>query len=441
MSVISISPVLGTAILVIVAAVAAATVVGHVDAFSLSPPVTNTGSMLTVSTTTTTTTPTLTTRSSRGTVMTLGMSSAAASFGDDDNHHHHHESSNKDHPLNKHLPGDFRRRAEFTDLEPIEESSDRRRRIQRETINSNKFVKHGESLWELRKLQQKLSHKLIKAINTGLRDRESEIREQLREAEKQDPEIVYKMELLRMRQAKSEGRDDDAREHGEKAFAARSCLPQFGLEGLWVGKYGQHGYEMINVTYHGDLLLAYKVTGDANVPRGELTFQADLSPLPPRIVGTGSSPTSTVPAAEPLQPISLTEKAAKKWGTTQLPRHKGLGQVAEPGFSNNQWMDGQLIIIGEEYFSFAWVPIEQQIFFGRPSPELALKMLRESGAASVASRPTFDEPPAIDSDVQILKDFAASCFEKTAEVEEEELSGDSFSCIWSGIDTEECYFQ
>lgn len=215
---------------------------------------------------------------------------------------------------------------------------------------------------------------------------------------------------------------------------SRFCFP-------FLKRYGHHGYEMINVTYHGDLLLAYKVTGDKNVPMGELSFQVDLSPLPLRIVGTATSPTSTTPATEPLQPISLTENAAKKWGTKQLPRHKGLGQVAEAGFSNNQWMDGQLIIIGEDYFSFAWVPIEQQIFFGRPSPELALKMLRESGASTVAPGKAWETPPTMDSDVRVLKDFVASCLEKTMETEEEELSGDSFSCIWRGMDTEECYFQ
>ena len=35
---------------------------------------------------------------------------------------------------------------------------------------------------------------------------------------------------------------------------------------------------MINVTYVGDTLIAFKVTGDKNVPRGEITFQADLTP-------------------------------------------------------------------------------------------------------------------------------------------------------------------
>ena len=195
---------------------------------------------------------------------------------------------------------------------------------------------------------------------------------------------------------------------------------------------------MINVTYVGDHLIAYKVTGDKNVPKGEITFQADLSPLPKRVVD-GKKGQATEPS-EPLQPIMLTEKASKKWGTTQLPRYKGHGQVAEPGFNNNQWMDGQLIIIGDEYFSFAWVPIEQQIFFGRPSPELALKMLRSSGDIATANK-KWEDPPSLDDDVSVLKSYVASCLDKTAETFEDEIDGDALSCIWHGVDTEECYFQ
>ena len=123
---------------------------------------------------------------------------------------------------------------------------------------------------------------------------------------------------------------------------------------------------MINVTYAGDTLIAYKVTGDKNVPRGEVTFQADLTPHSVQQVRDGNIPvggkngkssSSQHPSQhqKPLDPIMLTEKAASKWGTRQLPRYRGLGQVAEPGFTNNKWMDGQLIIIGQEYFSFAWV--------------------------------------------------------------------------------------
>jgi hypothetical protein len=206
---------------------------------------------------------------------------------------------------------------------------------------------------------------------------------------------------------------------------------------FFVCRYGHHGYEIINITYSGDSLVAYKVTGDKNVPRGEITFQVNLDPFPLRAAGHSSSTVD-----QQLQPIALTEKAAKKWGTSELPRYRGLGQVAEPGFSNSQWMDGQLIIIGEEYFSFAWVPIEQQIFFGRPSPELALKMLRESsGASSVGTKRVWDGPPSMDDDVTVLKQYVHSCLDRTSETVDEELQGDAFSCIWHGMDTEECYFE
>lgn len=333
------------------------------------------------------------------------------------------------------------RHIEFADLGAAEQSSERKRRMQQEAEDKQRFVKYGDDLWNLREFMDKLSRKLLKSINTGDREQEQEIRKELRQVEHQDPDLVYRHELEELRKAKTEGRDDDAIRHSITASAARSNLPQYNLEGLWVGKYGQHGYEMINVTYTGDLLVAYKVTGDKNVPRGEITFQVDLNPLHRKVDGDVKADSSSTPKVEQLQPISLTEKAAKKWGTTQLPRYKGLGQVAETGFTNNQWMEGQLIIIGEEYFSFAWVPIEQQIFFGRPSPELALKMLRESGSASIAPVKSWEKPPTIDAEVTVLKEYMHSCLEKTAESEDEMLRGDPFSCIWSDGDTEECYFQ
>ena len=199
-------------------------------------------------------------------------------------------------------------------------------------------------------------------------------------------------------------------------------------------RYGEHGYEMINVTYSGDLLTAYKVTGDQNVPRGEITFQADLSPLKKT---RGGKPKKS------LQPIKLTESAAKKWGTSQLPRYPGSGSVAEEGFVNQQWMDGQLIMIGDSYFSFAWLPISHQIFFGRPSPELALKMLREAGNTEVMGIGT--PPPSIDDDdFAAMRAYVTRCLHETdAHFEDEILEGrsDEFSCIWHNEATEECYFE
>jgi hypothetical protein len=72
-------------------------------------------------------------------------------------------------------------------------------------------------------------------------------------------------------------------------------------------------------------LIATKVTGDRNVPQGEITFQVNLNPL--------QRSTNAV-----LQPIILSEKASSKWNTQKLSRYSGLGRVAEEGFRNHQWM-------------------------------------------------------------------------------------------------------
>ena len=135
-------------------------------------------------------------------------------------------------------------------------------------------------------------------------------------------------------------------------------------------RYGEHGYEMINVTYSGNTLIATKITGDANVPKGEVTFTADLTPQIP-------SSSSSSPEQQYLPPIELDPQAQKQWGKKYLPRFIGKGQVASENFTNAQWMDGQMILVGR-FFSFAWVPIGHQIFFGRPSSELTIKMLKEA---------------------------------------------------------------
>eukprot|EP00977_Amphora_coffeiformis_P011695 scaffold2829_cov147-Amphora_coffeaeformis.AAC.3 len=330
---------------------------------------------------------------------------------------------------------DDRRLLEFTNLEPIEEPEARRMRIQQEEQRRSRFVPFGDDLWDLRNKMDQLSLKLLDAINEGRDETENMAREKLRKIEKKDPELVYMLELAESNAAAAEGRTEDAEMHKEKAMAARSCLPQFNLDGLWVGKYGSHGYELINVTYVGDTLIANKLTGDKNVPRGEITFQVDLHPLR---YSNANQKSSSKNSAQALSPITLTEQAARKWGTRKLPRYAGLGQVAEEGFTNNQWMDGQLIIIGDNYFSFAWVPIEQQIFFGRPSAELALKMLREAGVSPLRAHKSFAVPPSLDDNVELQKDFVTRCFEKTEEHEDEHVL---MGCIFHEHDSTECYFE
>jgi Cyclin D1 binding domain len=171
--------------------------------------------------------------------------------------------------------GEERRRLEFFDLEPPEIPPLRRERLHRDETIRSKFVQ-GNDLWDLRSQMDEMASKLVKAIKAGKDGEEDVTRQALRTFEQRDPELVYMVELSDTEQATLDGRVADANSHREKAIAARSCLPQFTLDGLWVGKYGSHGYELINVTYVGDTLVATKVTGDKNVPRGEVSFAPDF---------------------------------------------------------------------------------------------------------------------------------------------------------------------
>jgi hypothetical protein len=120
---------------------------------------------------------------------------------------------------------------------------------------------------------------------------------------------------------------------------------------------------MINVTYSGDTIIATKVTGDKNVPRGTVSFKADLSPLNQ--------------SSKKLSPISLSSGAASKWGIDKLARFVGQGQIAKEGFIDSKYVDGQFIMF-DKHFSFVWIPTRHHVFFGRPSPEVTLRMLRDT---------------------------------------------------------------
>lgn len=116
----------------------------------------------------------------------------------------------------------------------------------------------------------------------------------------------------------------------------------------------------MNVTYDGNTLKATKVTGDENVPRGKVSFTADLSP-----VGETS--------ASYLKPLQVSLPSGNT--TSRLPRYVGKGQLARPGFVDSRFVDGQLVMF-EKHFSFVWVKQTFHVLFRRPTPEQTLKLLR-----------------------------------------------------------------
>jgi len=333
--------------------------------------------------------------------------------------------------------GDEPRSSEFRNLEPLQQSSIRTTRLETEAKASSIYIPSASNeYWSLLEEIDELESDLQSGLDVGISDDATHsILSMIRRKKAQDPDHVYQITKEAAKSAARIGRLEESKKYQEEAERARNMLPQFNLGGLWVGKYGAHGFEMINVTYTDDTLVAYKVTGDQNIPRGEITFTADFQVDAPGY-GTGN---------QPLEPIVLSENSAKKWGTKKLPRFPGQGHAAEPGYVNNQFMEGQLVVIGEkaDYFSFAWVPLEHQIFFGRPSPELTLKMLREGGGSALTAGTGMDVP-SLDADVKEQTEYVSRCLEVTCDTmfdQHNEGKVAPESCIWHGDNDEHCYFE
>jgi len=301
-------------------------------------------------------------------------------------------------------------------------SETRRQRLSREASRKKKYVT-GDDLYHLRQHAMSLREELQQARQLQATRRVQELEQAILKVQQVDAEFVYSVNLERMETAQLQGRMEDYERYHDDAMEARSALPQYNLDGLWVGKYvhtyihtyihddmsivsttrmnltpllhstlfryGDNCYEMINVTYDGDTLMAHKVTGHSTVPSGEVSFQANLSPFA---------------STQVLDPIELGEPAAQQWGTQYLPRFSGNGQVASKGFTNPQFVEGQLIMVNE-YFSFAWIPLGHQVFFGRPSAELTLKMLKEQHVPR--------------SEAEQSRAHLDRCMEETALLEEE----------------------
>ena len=96
------------------------------------------------------------------------------------------------------------------------------------------------------------------------------------------------------------------------------------LEGLYVGVYGAHGNEIVSLECRGDELVATKITGDGNVPSGEVSFAVSLG-SDARLPHQGFFPDD--------------------WGV--VGRFQGKGQVAGQGFSDPRWVEGELLLFNQ----------------------------------------------------------------------------------------------
>eukprot|EP00537_Pseudo-nitzschia_pungens_P010974 CAMPEP_0172397160 /NCGR_PEP_ID=MMETSP1061-20121228/29314_1 /TAXON_ID=37318 /ORGANISM="Pseudo-nitzschia pungens, Strain cf. pungens" /LENGTH=415 /DNA_ID=CAMNT_0013129247 /DNA_START=1071 /DNA_END=2318 /DNA_ORIENTATION=- len=356
--------------------------------------------------------------------------------------------------------------------------------------NANTRFVTGDNLHKLRHQVLEMRLELREARSRNDLGRIRDLERAIVRTQQVDAEFVYTVSLERRELALREGNVLEAERFQQTARIARSSLPQFQLEGLWVGKYGEdQGYEMINVTYVGDVLVAHKVTsGTKHVPRGQETFRVDLSPqtLAVENVGGGFGGGGGIgglgsrqrnhhyphhyrhrhrhgnmdndysdhwEGQQDLSPIELGESASKQWGCKYLQRFAGRGQVASEGYVDSQWMQGQLILVNE-YFSFAWVPIGHQVFFGRPTPELVLKLIRDESKKETTAATTTKTKTEVNSNYDTdspsssssssssspARSFLEKCWEETEHIQDD-LEADEEFRTWKSSSSNAYYDQ
>lgn len=134
------------------------------------------------------------------------------------------------------LPDDIpEKRSSPEATNPLEMSETRRLRLEREVALGTKFVT-GDDIYRLREQAMSLGEDLKQARMLGAIQRVHELERAILKVQQVDAEFVYVVNLERMKRAEPDGRTEEAEQYRQGAMEARNALPQFNLDGLWVGK-------------------------------------------------------------------------------------------------------------------------------------------------------------------------------------------------------------
>lgn len=107
------------------------------------------------------------------------------------------------------------------------------------------------------------------------------------------------------------------------------------LEGLWLGAYSAHGTEVLWIMYDtaSREVQAWKVTGDANVPRGALSWRFKYGPPPPASSPSSSSTPGDVPAVTVTDELLAEMDVVDMETKARVRMFHGEGTVSEVGFT------------------------------------------------------------------------------------------------------------
>mmetsp|Transcript_35485 Transcript_35485/g.59252 ORF Transcript_35485/g.59252 Transcript_35485/m.59252 type:complete len:436 (-) Transcript_35485:231-1538(-) len=171
-----------------------------------------------------------------------------------------------------------------------------------------------------------------------------------------------------------EARNENRDKAMERALYQRLVVPRgrHPLQGLFLGTYGQHGLEMLSVDLDEDYrLTGTKVTGDPNVPAGQVTFQIGPSPLavggPLHNLFTGLESDATLRPTKFEVPWNY-HCRCKEVPSVALARATGLAQIARHGHLDPAWIPAELIVFSRNEFGVLWHALRSFALFCRVTP-------------------------------------------------------------------------
>ena len=128
--------------------------------------------------------------------------------------------------------------SEFHDLVPLLATSARRSRFDSEARSDSVYVSsRSDSYWDVLDDIDRYEGDLASALDVDAGDGAAEsIRAKLSKAQARDPAHVYRVGGEAAFAAEHVGDAEQGERYREECLRARRMLPQFNLEGLWVGK-------------------------------------------------------------------------------------------------------------------------------------------------------------------------------------------------------------
>ncbi|XP_046630588.1 F-box only protein 31-like [Daphnia pulicaria] len=190
-------------------------------------------------------------------------------------------------------------------------------------------------------------------------------------------QMIYKYMVLRQTALKT---------HYSKLVLPQQCDFRVPIKpGLFKGTYSSHGLELIMLTYEEvNKVNAVKISGDQNIPAGQITFRADLPfcmHLSQREQESFENIESVQPASSEVewhelptpQPFVVPYDCVERHD--QVPdsckaRFHGFGQIAEEGFREPTFVEGHWIVFNENLFGFLWISLQSLSMYHRVQEEL-----------------------------------------------------------------------